>query len=197
MARPNQPRKVFAEDNLAARITYERNKRGWSASELARRMTDAGCPLQPSAITKIETQTPRRRIVVDEFIAFCTVFGLSRDEMLAPIEMAYEERLTDLAIAYSDALADMRRKEAAYADALETFASAEEAFTTYPMIHPEARPLVEAIWDKQVARTLPPGDFATAALRASHLSRMTQDSKYDAELERLFKQSTTKGDSHG
>lgn len=40
-------------------------------------MTDAGCPIQGSAIYKIEKADPPRRITVDELVAFATVFETS------------------------------------------------------------------------------------------------------------------------
>ena len=88
MSRPNKQRKVFAEDHLAARIAAEREARGWSLEGLAKRMTDAGCPIDQSAIFKIERTTPRRRIVVDEMVAFSQVFGIPLEELLIPPSVA-------------------------------------------------------------------------------------------------------------
>ena len=82
MSRPNKPREVYAENYLAARIISERETRGWSLEGLAKRMTAAGCAINQSAIYKIEQGQPRRRITVDELVAFSRVFGLPLDDLL-------------------------------------------------------------------------------------------------------------------
>lgn len=86
MARPNAPRSIGAEDNLADRIARERQLRGWSYETLAERMTNAGCSIQGSAIYKIEKGNPRRRITVDELLAFAKVFEVTLDNLLTPID---------------------------------------------------------------------------------------------------------------
>lgn len=96
MSRPNPPRNVFAEDHLAARITIEREQRGWTLEGLAKRMTDAGCPLAPSAIYKVEQGQPRRRIVVDELVAFSRVFGIPVEQLLLDPELEADQRVIDL-----------------------------------------------------------------------------------------------------
>lgn len=83
MPRPNAPRSLFAEPHVAVRIATERESRGWSYDGLAKRLTGLGCAIQSSAIYKIEKAKPRRRITVDELIAFAQVFDLSVEEMLA------------------------------------------------------------------------------------------------------------------
>jgi transcriptional regulator with XRE-family HTH domain len=87
------PRLPGAEDMVARRIAYERKRRGWSNAELARRMTDAGCPINQSAIQKIEHGTPRRTISLDEAHALVEVFGLKRIEDLerVPEELVHED----------------------------------------------------------------------------------------------------------
>jgi transcriptional regulator with XRE-family HTH domain len=82
VSRPNKPRRVYAEDYLAARIASERQAQGWSLEGLAERMTKAGCAINQSAIYKIEQGQPRRRITVDELVAFSRVFGLPLDDLL-------------------------------------------------------------------------------------------------------------------
>lgn len=103
MPRPNRPREVFAEDHLAQRIATEREARGWTNDGLAKRMTDAGCPMTGSAIFKIEKGEPRRRIVVDELVAFSKVFGVALEELLLPPEVAARKELAQLVIAWDTA----------------------------------------------------------------------------------------------
>lgn len=75
------PRPVGAEEMVARRVIWERRTRGWSNAELARRMAEAGCPINQSAIQKIEHGNPRRTISLDEALAFAKVFGVSLDEL--------------------------------------------------------------------------------------------------------------------
>jgi transcriptional regulator with XRE-family HTH domain len=80
------PRPIGAEEMVARRVEYERKRRGWSNAELARRMTDFGCPINQSAIQKIEHGSPRRTISLDETLAFMYVFGLSLETLQSPPE---------------------------------------------------------------------------------------------------------------
>jgi len=66
-------------------------------------MTDAGCPIDQSAIFKIERTTPRRRIVVDEMVTFSQVFGLPLDELLMPPELAVFKDLGRLVVEWDRA----------------------------------------------------------------------------------------------
>ena len=85
MPRPNRDRTVLAEENLARRVAFEREARGWTYEGTAKRMTNIGCPIQPTAIYKIEKGEPRRRISVDELVAFAKVFDFEVQEMLMPV----------------------------------------------------------------------------------------------------------------
>jgi transcriptional regulator with XRE-family HTH domain len=82
VSRPNKPREVYAESYLADRIASERARQRMSLEGLATRMTKAGCAINQSAIYKIEQGQPRRRITVDELVAFSRVFGLPLDDLL-------------------------------------------------------------------------------------------------------------------
>ncbi len=71
------PRDNAGPDEWAAwRVAYERERRGWSLGELARRVTAAGAPIQHQAIWQIENREPPRRISLSEAIAFSYVFEL-------------------------------------------------------------------------------------------------------------------------
>lgn len=95
MARPNLPRTVMVERHLAGKIAYERRRRELTYEALARLLTDAGCPIQASAIQKIEKGG--RRIVVDEAVAFAMVFDVSLKDFLTPASVQMElEFLKDL-----------------------------------------------------------------------------------------------------
>ena len=98
MSRPNKRRGVFAEAHLAQRIAAERDARGWTNDGLAKRMTEAGCPMVGSAIFKIEKADPPRRIVVDELVAFAKVFEVPLEHLLLPPEVAASQELTRLVL---------------------------------------------------------------------------------------------------
>jgi transcriptional regulator with XRE-family HTH domain len=87
MPRPNPPRALLAEPHLAARVAIEREQRGWSYEGLAKRMADVGCPIQSSAIYKIEKGAPKRRITVDELVGFSIAFELTVEELLIAPEL--------------------------------------------------------------------------------------------------------------
>jgi len=141
MPRPNVPREIYAEDHLAARLTIEREREGWTYASLAARMTNAGCPIDKTAIYKIEKGEPRRRIVVDELVAFAKVFGLSLEELLVPPELAMKKQVTDLVIEWTAA---GYRIDTATAERDEAWA----ALGNYLNGHPDAVPAFESVFGK-------------------------------------------------
>lgn len=83
------------------RVKLERTARGWSQETLAAKMADARCPIQQSAISKIEaargSATPRA-VTLDELIAFSRVFEIPvGDLLLPPGAAAMVQGLQDLA----------------------------------------------------------------------------------------------------
>ena len=95
-----KPNPLENEESLARRITYERERRHLNPGGLARLMTQAGCPMNQSAIWKIENGTPRRKITVDEALAFAKVFEMSLDQLLVPPELVTETHLLELLSKY-------------------------------------------------------------------------------------------------
>lgn len=79
----NPTRSVTREDLLAERVAALREDRGWTYDGLAARMTALGCPIQPSAIFKTEKGNPRRRVVVDELVAYSKAFDVPLDYLVA------------------------------------------------------------------------------------------------------------------
>lgn len=104
MPRPNPPRPLGCEANVARRVADERGRRGWSYETLARHMTDAGCPIQSSAIYKIEKGDPPRRISVDELVAFALAFGIDVKELLLSPWEAAQREARELATKLADTL---------------------------------------------------------------------------------------------
>ena len=92
MPRVNPNRSLQNERNLAERIGFEREKRGWSYESTAKRMTDLGFPMQASAVFKIEKGEPPRRITVDELVGFAQLFDIKVEEILEPVQLMYDKR---------------------------------------------------------------------------------------------------------
>jgi transcriptional regulator with XRE-family HTH domain len=109
MPRPNAPRTIASESNVAQRIILERERRGLSYDALAKLMTDAGCSLAGTAIFRIEKGDPPRRITVDELVAFAKVFDTAPDDLLAPVEVARKKRGRELAEKTFRALEELPR----------------------------------------------------------------------------------------
>lgn len=86
-----------SEHELRRRVAYERERRGWSTAGLAARLTQvAGCPIQQSAIWKIENGDPPRRVTVDELVAFARVFDVTVEELLRPVEAVISDDVAEL-----------------------------------------------------------------------------------------------------
>jgi transcriptional regulator with XRE-family HTH domain len=83
-ARAAGPERPLPEDHVAQRIKMEREVRGWSTVALAERMTEAGHLINQSAIWRIESGKPRRRVNLDEALGFCKVFDITLDDLTAP-----------------------------------------------------------------------------------------------------------------
>ena len=96
MPKINRGRAFGYEAAVAERMEYERQRRRWSLQDLATRMTDAGCPINQSAIHKIERGEPRRRITVDELGALAVVFGTPIEELIVPMAIVADARVRQL-----------------------------------------------------------------------------------------------------
>jgi transcriptional regulator with XRE-family HTH domain len=102
--RPNPTRDIAVEADLSRRIAWERENRGWTYDGLARRMKAAGCPMQSSAVYRIEKGEPPRRITVNELVAFSRVFEVSMVDLLhspdslADLDLGRTVRQTEVAL---------------------------------------------------------------------------------------------------
>lgn len=112
MARPNAPRSIGGEANLAERFRFERERRGWSPAELARRLTAEGCSIATSAIYKIEADA--RRITVDELVAASRVFEVTVTDLLTPLELVRQERAREIVKELENAQSDLVKAIAKY-----------------------------------------------------------------------------------
>jgi transcriptional regulator with XRE-family HTH domain len=68
------------ETHFRKRLKDERDRRGWSQEELAKRLGERGVAVHASTIAKIETDA--RAIRLDEAAAIADLFGLSLDTLL-------------------------------------------------------------------------------------------------------------------
>ncbi|WP_300399899.1 hypothetical protein [Nocardioides sp.] len=106
MPKANPPRTIRSETNLASRMAVERSERGQSYEVLARLMSEAGCPIQGSALYRIEKGDPPRKVAVDELIALSKVWDLPIEDLLMPPELRDQRRaqalVGELVSAYVD-----------------------------------------------------------------------------------------------
>lgn len=96
MPRPNPDRTIGQEAVLARRIAHERDRHGLSYDALAEKMSDAGCPIQGSAIYKIVNGDPPRRVTVDEAAALALVFDVGIEDLLTPLELIRKRQAREL-----------------------------------------------------------------------------------------------------
>ena len=68
------------ETHFRKRLKDERDRRGWSQEELAKRLGERGVAVHASTIAKIETDA--RAVRLDEAAAIADLFGLSLDTLL-------------------------------------------------------------------------------------------------------------------
>lgn len=137
MPRPNRNRTVGSERTLAQRITFERERKRWTYENLAQRMTTVGCPIQKSAIYKIEQGDPPRRVTVDELVALANVFNLSLDELLERPEQVLSRKAKSLIAQWGDA-------RDALGVASTTLEQAEAAVVEFVRANPDSRAAMEA-----------------------------------------------------
>lgn len=103
MPRPNQARTIASESALARRIAALRETRNMSYEGLSIQMKHVGCPIDPSALHRIEKGKPQRRITVDELVAFGQVFGVAVEQLLLPPELVAADELAELVVAWNRA----------------------------------------------------------------------------------------------
>jgi transcriptional regulator with XRE-family HTH domain len=96
MPKLNPDRLLAGEATVARRVERERRLRGLSYEGLAAAMTNVGCPIQGSAIFRIEKGDPPRRVTVNELMALAIVFETSIEDLLTPVEILDERQLKDL-----------------------------------------------------------------------------------------------------
>ncbi len=144
MARPNAHRTIRDETNLAERVRYERELRGWSYETLARKMTATGCSINGSAIFKIEKGDPPRRITLNEALALARAFDTDLDDLLTPMEALRQERGKEI----------LARRDEGIKQLGQSMATIMEAFTNHLELaagDPELFEYVHNLWYGAVA----------------------------------------------
>ncbi|MFD0410444.1 helix-turn-helix domain-containing protein [Kitasatospora sp. NPDC127116] len=152
-------RRLEGEENVAQRIKMEREARGWSTATLAERLTEAGYPLNQSAVWRIESGEPRRRVNLDEAIGFAKVFDISLDNLVGPPEIAANAHVKRL-------LAEFAESWQKFVTARKEVNRARDALDAYGAAHPNLAELISAMITQVVADeagddhhspSLPPG----------------------------------------
>jgi transcriptional regulator with XRE-family HTH domain len=70
------------EFHFGTRVRTERERRGWSQQELAKRLTDKGIPLYASTIAKIESEKKPRAVRLGEAAGIADLFEVSLDSLV-------------------------------------------------------------------------------------------------------------------
>ena len=79
---PNMGLRDAADFYFGKRVRDERERRGWSQEELAKRLTDKGIPVYASTIAKIESKEKPRAARLGEAAGIADLFGVSLDSLL-------------------------------------------------------------------------------------------------------------------
>ncbi len=96
----------MSEQILARRMRVEREARGWSFSAMARAMTDAGAPMPPNAVSRIESG--ERRIQFDEVVALMRVLGTDIVNVATDVDVLNAQDLRERAAEIEDTMAELR-----------------------------------------------------------------------------------------
>ncbi len=179
MPRQNPPRAVAGERDLARRIAYERERRGWTYAGLAKRLTDAGCPINQSAIYKIEKSDPPRRITVAELLALAVVFSVDVPELLIPPEVVESAALADMFIEWNRA---WRAAAAAQVEQQQMWDRLRRYVADNPQLHHKLKDALD-IWSRSTF-----GEEQRAEAGAYWMWKITDSSEWEAEFARLFDQ---------
>jgi transcriptional regulator with XRE-family HTH domain len=158
LPRPNPPRPLRGEANLARRVAFERQRAGMSTDGLAKRMTDLGCPIHQSAIWKIENGDPPRRITYDEALAFAEVFGLPLEELAIPPELVTEQAVVELIDTYRKARDEHEMAYHRIAMHIRDHPETRELFERHALWEDLSTDPVGALWDRPSHRSAP-GDW--------------------------------------
>ena len=105
-----------AQDSVVERLRSELEARGWSQSELSRRLADLRPPyhLSQGAISRMLAYDNPREITVDDLLAFVRVFGIPLEEFVLPAAITYEVGGWGAYMTAVDKLEKLREAQAEY-----------------------------------------------------------------------------------
>lgn len=105
-----------AQDSVVERLRNELESRGWSQSELSRRLADLKPPyhLSQGAISRMLAYDNPREITVDDLLAFVRVFGIPLEEFVLPAAITYEVGGWGAYMTAVDKLERLREAQAEY-----------------------------------------------------------------------------------
>lgn len=123
MGRENWTDKRFGE-----RIREEREARGWSQADVARKLSAAGIrPMHPTTVSKIEAA--ERSVRITEAVGIAELFEMSLDNLLGrPDDSGVVFALTTLCSYAGDAERQIKRAQEVAADIGDQLEAVEESF---------------------------------------------------------------------
>lgn len=184
MPRPNKDRTIGREELVAQRIAAYRQSFDppMTYDDLAGRMTSFGCPIRPSALFKIEKGQPRRKISVDELVAFSQVLGVPVEQLVArPAHDTSDE--AELAIrrcrtAYEEWLLAQQRTEAAVQEAASLAENLAKRWLSLKVVLDQLPPDVAAVYRAEIVdldSRLPAIDVQALVAEAAQRASVAKD----------------------
>ncbi len=138
------PERPLPENNVAERIKLEREIRGWSTQKLAERMAEVGHPVNQSAIWRIESGKPRRRVNLDEALGFSKVFDIPLDDLTGPPGHVSNAQVRRLVGEYVERWKEWRA-------ARKPMDRARDEIEEYIKAHPDQEDMVRALLGYEVS----------------------------------------------
>jgi transcriptional regulator with XRE-family HTH domain len=121
----------LTDSQFGKRVREERDRRGWSQGELAKRLTERGIHVHASTIAKIESEKKPRAVRLGEAVGIADLFELSVDALLdrqGPDDSTLTFALTVLLSYASGAERQIQQARNVATDIEDQLASVEESF---------------------------------------------------------------------
>lgn len=124
-----------AQDSVVERIRSELESRGWSQSELSRRLADLRPPyhLSQGAVSRMLAYDNPREITVDDLLAFVRVFSIPLEEFVLPAAITCEVGGWG---AYMTAIDKLERLHEAIAEYEAAVATVRDLIDQHPGLQP-------------------------------------------------------------
>jgi transcriptional regulator with XRE-family HTH domain len=121
----------LTDSQFGKRVREERDRRGWSQEELAKRLTERGIHVHASTIAKIESEKKPRAVRLGEAVGIADLFELSVDVLLdrqGPDDSTLTFALTVLCSYASDAERQIQQARNVATDIEDQLDSVAESF---------------------------------------------------------------------